>query len=379
LLVSVLLAGTMLLGSASLPVRPLLASMAQVAQAAPAAGDDPCPEPNDEFQWACFLGVDNDAFGYISAADDVDAYRIEAFDTNVQAHIAITDAPAAYAFVLGNWAGEPIATSAANGSETAIDATLPLPGSYYVFVQSPGGDFSPTAPYRLGLKLTYANGDAARPRLRYSTEFRDAQYDGWLKLSLPLANDPCQSEIVEAPGDSDATFVDQGGRYMIRVNKTGIAEEWPRVASPPMGPDLDNFVYTADARVCDQDSAKGHTGFRIGFRWLDKYHQYSVVVDTEGRRTWLNKVDGDSMKSTVPLTEPIRLRQLDDKAGVYRTTIRCVGDDIQISINGVDLIHVTDSTFRHGRFNFVAASWGSGKPLASFDNVLMTTLAGAPR
>ena len=64
---------------------------------------------------------------------------------------------------------------------------------------------------------------------------------------------------------------------------------------------------------------------------------------------------------------------------MYRTTIRCIGDDIQVSINGVDLIHVTDSTFAHGSFNFVAAGWGSGKPLASFDNVLVTTPSGAPR
>ena len=338
-----------------------------VQQPVATAAENPCPEPNDEFQEACFLGLDSEALGFISGATDVDAYRIEAFDSNVQARIELAESPAVYAFVLGDWNGNELATSTPLGNGAVIDTVLSMPGSYYLFVQSRNGTFSASTPYRLGITLTHPYADALKPRLRFSQEFREPEYLGW------------QKQMSDPVGDVDADFFDIDGRFTIRVNKTGIAQEWPRVASAPFGPEIDDFIMTADARVSDQDSAKGHTGYRIGFRWVDPYHQYSVVVDVEGRRVWLNKVDGESMKETVPLTEPHRTRAIDNKGGVNRTTIQAIGDEIRISINGEEVIHVADPTFRGGRFNFVAAGWGSGKPLVSFDNVLITTPSGAPR
>ena len=330
-----------------------------------AAAEDPCAEPNDEFQQACFLGIGSEALGFISRPDDVDAYRLEALDDNVRAHIEMSGASSPYAFIIGDWNGQPVATSSPTASGAAVDVALPLPGSYFVFVQSPDGTFSTTTPYRLGVQFTYPYSDGLKPEVRYSGDFRETEYAGWLK------------QIPTAPRDTDADFFDLGGRFMIRVNKMGITQDWPRVASPAFGPDTDNFVMTVDSRLCDLDNATGYAGYRIGFRWQDPYHQYSLVVNVEGRRAWLNKVNGDSMQATVPLTEPTRSTFIDNKGGVNRTTIRAMGNDIRISVNGGEIIHVTDSTFTHGRFNFVPAAWSSARPLATFDNVLITTPGGA--
>ena len=116
--------------SASWPVAspPLLAPVAQ---------GDPCPEPNDTFQSACYLGPNSDAQGFISSGNDVDAYRIEVLDFNTDVHVEMPSMPAAYALYLANWNGDEIATSKPNGSGGAvIDATVDIPGAYYIFVHS---------------------------------------------------------------------------------------------------------------------------------------------------------------------------------------------------------------------------------------------------
>jgi hypothetical protein len=330
-----------------------------------ALAEDVCPEPNDEFQRACYLGTASDALGFIERPEDVDAYRIETLDDNVTAHIEIADAPGAYAFIVGDWNAQPVGQSSPSATGAAVDVALPVAGTYFIFVQSPDGTFSPTTPYRLGITLTYPYPDGSKPQVKYAESFRDPEYPGWLKQLPP------------APSGKDADFIEIGGRYMISVNKPGIAQDWPRVASPTFGPDLDDFVLTVDSRACDQDVATGYAGYRIGFRWQDPFHQYSLAVNVEGRRAWLNKVDGTSMKDTVELTEPTRSTYIDNKGGVNRTTIRAQGTNIRISINGGEIINIDDSSFSHGKFNFVAAAWSKARPLATFDNVLITSPSGA--
>lgn len=54
----------------------LVASLLVTPEAA-ARGDDVCPEENDLFQAACYLGAESDALGFISGREDVDGYRCE--------------------------------------------------------------------------------------------------------------------------------------------------------------------------------------------------------------------------------------------------------------------------------------------------------------
>src|SRR5690349_17019476 len=99
-------------------------------------GQDVCPEPNDTFQAACFLGKDSDALGFISTPTDVDAYRIEVYDFNTDVHVEMPKMPAPYKVELANWNGDVIATSGRDGAGEVIDTTVDLPGAYYIFVHS---------------------------------------------------------------------------------------------------------------------------------------------------------------------------------------------------------------------------------------------------
>src|SRR3954454_23384965 len=80
----------------------LLSQVSQIP-VAQAKGEDVCPEPNDDFQSACYLGPGSDALGFISHPDDIDAYRFEALDFNTTAHVEIVDQSALYQFVIAKW------------------------------------------------------------------------------------------------------------------------------------------------------------------------------------------------------------------------------------------------------------------------------------
>src|SRR5690349_18292796 len=97
-----------------------------------AAGADPCPEPNDQFQQACLLLPDRPAIGYISQPSDVDAYRLTALDFQTQAHLELVDTALPYQIELADWNGQVVQTS----SNGVLDATLGPPGVYYAFIWS---------------------------------------------------------------------------------------------------------------------------------------------------------------------------------------------------------------------------------------------------
>src|SRR5688572_19238154 len=103
-----------------------------------AAGDDVCPEPNNAFQQACYLGTASDALGFIANPDDSDVYRIESLDFGAKLEATLPDMPHAYRLHLLDWRGEVIEKSQEGGAPT-ISKTLGPPGSYYLFVDSVTG------------------------------------------------------------------------------------------------------------------------------------------------------------------------------------------------------------------------------------------------
>src|SRR5689334_13051206 len=80
---------------------------------ASAQAEDSCPEPNDTFQQACYLNDDRplDAPSYISAADDIDAYRFEVADFNSLFVVDMPTGPAGYRVNLVDWNGRVLASS----------------------------------------------------------------------------------------------------------------------------------------------------------------------------------------------------------------------------------------------------------------------------
>jgi hypothetical protein len=218
----------------------LLASAPISILAAPPAaakGDDVCPEANDTFQAACFLGTDSDALGFISRPDDVDAYRFEVRDYGVTVRVTLPDYPLPYRLNLANWNGDVIA----GGPDESLQARLDLPGSYYIFVDSSTGQFSDTAPYRLALGATYASQPV--PSVLYAAEYRGGPRDVFTNTGT--------NRHVDETGE----YVIESGRVMFILTASGTDEEpggatlylWPEPPDP--GPVVEDFSMVVDARL----------------------------------------------------------------------------------------------------------------------------------
>ena len=128
----------------------ILASLG--AGAPPAlAGADVCPEPNDSFATACFLGPGSPAEGFLDRPSDVDTYRL---DVPAGALVSATlgALPADYVLRLhlpdGGVAAESVQPG--RGNKVVHADGLP-PGTYYLAISSPRGEANPDVPYVLGV------------------------------------------------------------------------------------------------------------------------------------------------------------------------------------------------------------------------------------
>jgi hypothetical protein len=320
-----MLAGTLLAG----PVR-----------AAPAAADDPCPEPNDEFQQACYLGAGGDAVGFLGREGDVDAYRFEALDALAQVHVEIADRPLPYRVHLANWNGDVISS----GPDGRLDMTLPMAGSYFVFVDSATGQFSDGVQYRLAIKLTYRGGEA--PSVLYTREFRPG------------------SDVPRIEPNASGTIEYIGGRVVLKMTERG-EEDNPLTMGVSYDPDFDAFSLIVDARVVEQGAGRG--GYSIIFRDDGEGNYYRYQTDARSGAGQLVRIlDGGRAE----LTEWIESENIDKSGGVNRTVIRCEGDDIRVFVNGQRLISVKDDTSANGQIVLSVTTWGDPMTVY-FDNLLV--------
>ena len=302
------------------------------------AAEDPCPESNNTFQTACFLGQDDDAIGYLSSADDSDAYRIEVLDFNATVRIRLVERPLPYQIELADWNGKVIAS----GPGGTIETKLSQPGAYYIFVHTSDGRASPTAAYRLNRQLQYPSGKT--PDILYSNELR-------------FGAEP------EAKVDHGAEYSSEGGRFTIKMTAAGTPDD-SKAALSLWGPELSDFTLTMDTRM----ESQGLAGYHIFFRFSDD--QGYVLLVTAERLVVLGRAGGGEstiLAGAVP-------QSLDLSGGVNRTTIHCTGDQIRIWINGEEIIRGRDGTRLKGRFGFGAATTGA-PPTVIFDNIIATTPA----
>jgi len=308
-------------------------------------GQDVCPEPNDAFQSACFLGKDSDALGFISNPKDVDAYRIEVYDFNTDVHVEMPQMPAAYKIELANWNGDVIASSSKSGSGEAIDTTVDLPGAYYIFVHSAAGGFSDTQPYQIFRALTYPG--ASIPDRLFTAEFREGS----------------KSAVT---GDTQfATHTEKDGRYTIAMKIPGTTDDPSQAWWTGFGPEVTDFTMTLDARVVNKVDA----GFRVFFRHTDDNNTYSFAVDAKDGQVLLMKiVNGETAGNTGWQASSA----VDTDGGVNRVVIRCFADQIRVNVNGEDVFDMKDNSFRKGRIGIGAIAFGP-PPTVSFDNIIITT------
>lgn len=301
-----------------------------------------CGEPNDEFQLACFIGVEADAVGFISAPGDVDAYRFEVLEFNVQVRAEISGMPIPYRLSIANWNGDILASAPGRDWSVAIELALGLPGSYYFFVDSPSGRFSADRPYRLSHRLGYPS---AVPGVLFSESFPPGAIEGVLGAT------------------ARAEAIDAGGRSTIAMNVGGTPSE-PLTAWARFGPTLSDFTLTVDSRV-DQAEA----GYLILLRLADSADGVILYVNTrDGMVRPATMIDDE----VSPLTEWIRFEAIDTDGGVNRTVVRCVGQEIEIYINGRHGVQIRAAIPSAGRIGLGAIAWGD-PPRVNFDNLLITT------
>jgi len=309
-------------------------------------GQDVCPEPNDTFQAACFLGKDSDALGFISRPNDVDAYRIEVYDFNTDVHVEMPTMPAPYKVEFANWNGDVIATSERQGAAEIIDTTVDIPGAYYIFVHSASGGSSDTQPYQIFRALTYP-GSSIPDRL-FASDFREGA-----------------KSAVE--GETEfAKHTEDGGKYTIQMKIPGTPEDPSQAWWTGFGPEVTDFTMTLDARVVNKVDA----GFSVFFRHNDDENTYLLAVDAKDGQTKLLKfVNGESTSAG----EWRQSSAIDVQGGVNRVVIRCFQGDIRVNINGEDVFDVSDDRpIRKGRIGIGAVGFGP-PPIVSFDNFVITT------
>ncbi len=321
----------------------LLSTSTMLGSGPPAArAQDVCPEPNNSFQNACYLGPGADAVGFLQQPGDTDAYRIEVLDFNVDIHVELAERPFPYRLELANWNGDPIATS----DTGVIDTTLDMPGSYYIFVDSPSGQISASRPYRIFRQLSYPG--AKIPDIVFSYEFR--------------AGTPATT------GDNQfAVYSSQEGRYTISMKLSGTPEDPSQAWWTGWGPELTDFTLVVDSRVVNDVDA----GFQVFFRFVDDANNYFVTIDARDGNVALSKnVNGEAVRLAGWVQSPA----VDTGGGVNRVAVHCVRDRIVVVINGDPALEANDGSFRKGMLGFGAIAWAA-PPVVNFDNVIVTTPA----
>jgi hypothetical protein len=321
----------------ALPGRPILAQQ----------GQRPCPEPNNDFQSACFIGPGAQATATLESSDDVDAYRFETLDFGAHVQLALLDPPGPYRLNLADWTGKIMAESTNQEGSEVIDAQLGPPGSYYVFVDSRTGEVNPSQPYSLLYQPTY-DGDAP-PKLLYSREFR------------PGAEDNAY------PSTDEADFQGGGGKVTV-VMKVGGSPDEPREAGVALGPRVNDFTMAVDARMANAETAVDAVYF-IGFRSIADGPSFRLLVDIQHSSVKLQQVRPDG---TTDLTDWVQTGAIDTHGGVNRAVIRAVGQDFRVNMNGQNVLTGIGPVTPGGRFVLGIITQGE-PPIVSYDNVLVTT------
>jgi len=317
----------------------------------PPAGSDVCPESNDSYEGACFLGPDAEVFGFLSSSRDVDMYRVEPLDFGVRLHVELAESPFPYGLTIVNWNGGVVAQSP-DGGAPALDVTLGPPGSYYVAVSHfRDNEFNPTTPYRLVTKQAYVG---SMPNVIYSATFRAGGGE---------AED-------YSSDDSDATYEINHGHMTIKMKRGGTrsnpaeAGDWLPIDESPS-----DFTLTLDARLV----SKTDSGYAIQFRSPDDADAdtgYRVAIDPGERnvKLTLSDVENNVHKD---LTKWLPSNAITSD-GANRIVVRCHGSDIIININGTEVIHAKDDTLKDGMIWFAALDWSREPAIVNYGNILVT-------
>jgi hypothetical protein len=306
-----------------------------------------CREPNNSYLRACLLNGTITAA--LSGAEDQDHYRFDVLDSGAQARVELAEAAPGLRVRLLDWGGRGLAESREQAGAARIDATLNVPGTYYLAVDASGT--ANGGPYRLSVDVMY---QAVAPRMLLS---RDMVAD----LSDPLAE-----------GESGTGLVN--GQFITQLNRGG-TPEIPQIHERRLNlanrSAVGDFVLAVDARL---QRATGSAAVRIRFRYQPEAGGgtgYVISLEPFDGRVRLETFDeGQRVPLTNWITHPAARSNFD----TARLIVQALGESISVSVNGEQLIQVEDARFPNGYLTIGAATWS--EPItATFDNVLVTTPA----
>jgi hypothetical protein len=349
----------MLLLSASSPGYPLDVSRVQAAYA---QAPDACPEPNDTFQQACYLSPERplDAPSYLSSADDVDAYRFEIGDFGTLYAVDMPAGPAGYRVSIADWNGRVLASSA-EPTDRHISAMLPMPGSYYLFVDSPTGAFSTTEPYTLYARTGQRDTGYTLPQTLFTTNFFDQQAGG------PSERVADGARITRANGAIGIDMLEGGGPRSLPQVSVLMTDQHGAVTAQ-------DFTWTIDTRVVRGSDEFGFV-LRLGFRVVDDRAYDQVVLDPQAGTIGIEQAEPNHVaRAVIPLTAS---DAIDTTGGVNRVTIRAFGPEVLVYVNGTRVLRADDVATAAGQFG-IGLRVAGAPPSIRFDNVLITTPGLAP-
>ena len=132
-----------------------------------------------------------------------------------------------------------------------------------------------------------------------------------------------------------------------------------------VGGNYGDIVVEVDTRV---DTPTPDNGWGVICRYLDADNQYGFEIGSDGLYVIYALVDGefvqlsDWMFSTAIITGP---------GAENHIRASCVGDELELVVNGRTLAQVRDSTFRSGDVGLVGATYSSGGSRVVFDNLVL--------
>jgi hypothetical protein len=308
--------------------------------AAPAALQDACPEPNDEFQAACFLSGAAPVPGTLGAPEDVDAFRFESLDFNAIARISMTDAPFPYRLVLTDWDGKEMARSEPTEGRELIEMQLSAPGSYYVFVYASTSQVS-SQPYYLAVQMLYATPNA--PRVLYRQDFRE----GGSRLPAP-------GQGVQLAG--------VGGKLAITFTQAGaegrsIWAPWIPVTR------ADDFTMAFDTR-----SRGGSRIFHVmSFANTDAWNYFQLAIGDHCGCVFFQQRINRAWTDLLPAE---RHRPVNIEGAVNRNVFRYINGEAILNVNGEEIFRTGDLLRIGGPIYLTSYSIGEPGTL-NIDNVLV--------
>jgi hypothetical protein len=311
-----------------------------------AQGDraDFCAEPNDEYQQACDVPVETIAAGRLFHANDADIYRVIALDFGAQLRAELVDMPFPYRITVADWTGKPIVVSADGGTGQVVEAALPLPGAYYVVIDSRYGEFTDDTPYHFRYAMSYPSG-VMQPILSFSAFENALTFEtpratvtrGEGRFTIALKNDGTERSPAE-----EFILVSRGGNAGLTIAA--------------------NFVLSVDARAV----AGSVPGFGVEFRSPGTFEGYRMIVNAVRQQIKLDK----SVKNVKSGLADWKDVPSIDPSGANRLAVRAIGSRIECFVNGEQVIAVDDESFSEGRMTFGAVSWADPSSVR-FDNLLV--------